>query len=153
MKFILIVVLIVGIGTAVAVSQKQTSTLKPTTETAIAQTTPAPSPTNFTAQFSIVTNGTTRIFTDPKYHNRSTDVFLTASNPNEIYVTKSHITWQDFFNTLPMKLTKDCLTTGTGQVFCSNNNGTLKFYLNNQEDSEALSKVIHPSDSLRVEYR
>src|SRR3990167_2725306 len=87
------------------------------------QTTPSPASTstptppaeekiNFTASFTIITDNITRSFKAEKYHNLSLDVYITVDDPTLIHVKKSGITWDDFFKTLPMKLTKDCLTTG-----------------------------------------
>ena len=100
------------------------------------------------ANFAIYTNGTFRIFTDSRYHNRSQDVFISSANPNR----KKGTTWNYFFKTLPMKLTKDCLTTGTGQVFCSNQTHTLKFFINGTKDDEALDREIKNEDQLLVSY-
>lgn len=114
-----------------------------------------PSPVEITASFEIYTNGTERIFTDPKYHNQSDDVYIASNNPNTVVVTKSGTTWNDFFDTLPMKLDKKCLTTGTGQVFCANDGdapGALRFYINDVEDPDALDKVIEDGNNLRVIY-
>lgn len=106
----------------------------------------------YTASFAIFTNGTFRIFSASMYHNLSSEVFIEAKNPNIVNVTKKGITWNDFFSTLPMKLTKQCLTTGTGQTFCTNNQGELKFYINARKDDEALNKIIQPGDKLLVSY-
>lgn len=115
-----------------------------------------PTPTeivDFTAEFSIVTNGTTRIFTDLRYHNLNKDVFIASSSPSTVNVKRAGVTWGDFFETLPMKLTKECLTTGTGQVFCTNQTSKLSFYINNIENPDALVYVIKPGDVLFVEYK
>lgn len=115
--------------------------------------TPAsPNPVDYTASFAIFTNGTFRIFTSPMYHNLSQDVFIQADNPNIIHVKKEGITWDDFFKTLPFSLKKDCLITGTKQTFCTNANGTLRFYLNGKEDANALDKKITEGDKLLVTY-
>lgn len=102
------------------------------------------------ASFAIFTNNTFRIFTDPKYHNQSNDVYMEEANI--VTVKKKGITWNDFFKTLPMKLTKDCLTTGTGQVFCTNDSQALKFYINGEMDTLALDKEIKEKDKLLVTY-
>lgn len=104
------------------------------------------------ASFAIFTNGTFRIFTAAMYHNRPSDVFIEASNPNIVHVKKAGITWDEFFKTLPMKLTRDCLTTGTGQTFCTSSSQTLKFYLNGRQASNALAKIIESGDQLLVTY-
>ena len=107
---------------------------------------------DFTAGFAIFTNGTFRVFTASMYHNLSKDVFIQTDDPNIVRVKKSGVTWDDFFKTLPFKLTKDCLTTGTKQTFCTNDNGKLRFYLNGKEDTSALDKQIARGDKLLVSY-
>lgn len=125
----------------------------------ITQTPPATSPSfqdekvDLKASFTILTKGTTRIFTDKKYHNLSEDVYLEASDSSIIHVKRKGITYDDFFETLPMKLTKDCLTTGTGQVFCTGQNGTLRFYLNDVEDKDLLDKEIRDKDKILIEFK
>ena len=104
------------------------------------------------ASFTIFTNGTLRIFTDSRYHNLSSDVYIESPNSTVVHVKKVEITWDGFFKTLPMKLTSDCLTTGTGQVFCTNETSALKFYINGQLDTAALSRVINSGDKLLVSY-
>lgn len=108
---------------------------------------------DISAKFKIITNGTTRIFTDSKYHNLSKDVYITSQNPNTIVVKKSDIKWSDFFKTLPMSLDKTCLVTGTKQTFCTNETGKLHFYINNTETPDALDNPIRNNDFLLVEYK
>lgn len=103
------------------------------------------------AKFTITTDKIIRNFSNPKYHNQSTDVFIQVDNPTVVYVKKSGITWSDFFKTLPMSLTKDCLTTGDGEKLC-NDKGVLKFYLNDLEDPDVLDKDIKHEDALKVTY-
>lgn len=115
--------------------------------------TPSPAieqPTNITASFTIKTGNITRIFKAEKYHNQSEDVYIEASDPTVVHVKKQGITWADFFNTLSMKLTKDCLTTGDGETFCNNQGGTLKFYLNDLEDPDLLQKPIRQGDKALI---
>ena len=111
-----------------------------------------PAPTDFTAVFEIFTNGTKRIFTAAKYHNKSLDVFIQSPDPSIIYVKKEGITWADFFNTLPFSLSKTCLVTGTKQTFCSTNDKKLRFFLNGIEMPDALDLMIKPGDTLRAIY-
>ena len=108
--------------------------------------------TDYTATFEIYTNGTKRIFTNSMYHNLSPDVYIESPNPHIINVKKTGITWSDFFNTLPMKLTKDCLVTGTKQTFCSSVNQKLRFILNNIETPNALDLEIINGDYLLISY-
>ena len=107
---------------------------------------------NYQASFAIFTNGTFRTFSDSMYHNLSEDVYIESSGLNIVNVKKPLVTWDDFFKTMPFKLTKECLTTGTGQTFCTNYNASLKFYLNEMPDPNALDKVINAKDRLLVSY-
>lgn len=104
------------------------------------------------AYFAIFTNGTFRVFTDPRYHNLSPDVFLEPPQVNTIRVKKDGITYQNFFNTLPMKLDKNCLTTGTNQTFCTGERNKLRFFINGKEDPNTLDKIILPNDKLLVTF-
>jgi len=122
-------------------SPTSTSTLTPLAEEKI----------NFTASFTVITDNITRSFKAEKYHNLSDDVYITVDDPTLIHVKKAGITWDDFFKTLPMKLTKDCLTTGDGEDLC-NDKGTLKFYLNNTETPDLLGKPIKESDKILIEF-
>jgi len=107
---------------------------------------------DYTASFAIYTKGTFRVFTSPKYHGLSQDVFIQKDNPNVVHVKKPQITWGDFFKTLPMELTKDCLTTGTKETFCTGNNGALKFYINGQKMDNFLQETINPEDKALISF-
>lgn len=104
------------------------------------------------ASFLIFTNGLKRDFSDAKYHKRSPDVYIQAERPAVVYITKSGITWGEFFNTLPMQLSKDCLKTGTGQTFCSGSDGTLSFYLRGVKAQNVLDLEIFDGDRLLATY-
>jgi hypothetical protein len=116
--------------------------------------TPSPTPKiiDYIATFEITTNGTKRDFSDRKYHNLTDYVYLSALDPNFVHVKKTGVTWQEFFDTLPMKLTSECLTTGTGQVFCTNSTKKLKFTLDNKDEPNALSMEIKPGAKLQISY-
>ena len=107
---------------------------------------------NIKASFTIVTNNITRSFKAEKYHNRSSNVYIESVDSTIVHVKKSGITWDDFFKTLPMKLTKDCLITGDGETLCVGANGTLKFYLNNIETPNLLDKEIRDGDKLLINF-
>ena len=148
-KIWLLVLVVFVILAAIFFLRPKTSTL-PNDQTSTPTVTPKP--TDITASFEIVTLGTKRIFTSTMYHNLSTDVYISAADPNQVHVKKEGTTWTDFFATLPMKLSKDCLTTGTGQTFCSNDSQRLKFFINDKEDPSALDKEINEGDKLLVTY-
>lgn len=132
-----------------------TQSSKPVTETVSPETptvTNTSSKVDYSASFAIFTNGTFRIFSASMYHNLSEDAYIGSSSPNIVNVKKAGITWDDFFKTLPMKLSRDCLTTGTGQTFCTGTGGTLKFYLNKTLNQNALERTINNGDQLLVTF-
>jgi hypothetical protein len=147
MKFFVvlaIIILIIASGAFLFVNLRTTERAK--TKPQISQI----KETNLKASFAIFTNGTYRIFDDPKYLNQSSDVFMEKANI--ITVKKSGITWSEFFKTLPMSLDKDCLVTGTGQTFCSNENSKLRFFINGIENPDALDEEINEDDKLLVTF-
>ncbi len=117
-----------------------------------AQTLPTSQPTNHTASFAIFTNGVFRVFTAPMYHNLSPEVFIENPSPNIIYVKKSNVTYNDFFNTLPFKLTRECITTGTGEKYCTGEKNKLRFFINGAENPNALDLIIQPNDRLLITF-
>jgi hypothetical protein len=152
----IVLVAVIASGGALFLNQTNFEKTKDTTSqpssAEVQKITPVDNEVDYSASFAIFTNSTFRIFTAPKYHNQSENVFIQADNPNIIHVKKSGVTWDDFFKTLPMKLTRDCLTTGTGQTFCTNSNSRLRFFINGREDTNALDKIIGEGDRLLVTY-
>ena len=133
-------------------SKKQAPATSPTPTTFEISPTQTEEKVDITASFEIYTNTTKRIFTASMYHNLSEDVYITSDNPSIIHVKKAGVTWADFFATLPMKLSKDCLVTGTKQTFCTGQEGSLRFFINDQENPDALDEVINGGDFLKVTY-
>ena len=111
-----------------------------------------PKNVDYKAKFSVTTNGTKRIFTNAMYHNLDDDVYIPTGNTSSVVVKKSGIVWADLFESLPMSLDKDCLITGTGQEFCSDDDNSLKFYLDDEENPDALDMEIMDGDELEVVY-
>lgn len=121
--------------------------------------TPSPSPNSIPelevdrkASFAIFTNGVFRDFSNNRYHNLDKNVFISSDAPNIVKVKRSGVTWNDFFKTLPMEITNDCLTTGTGQQFCNQGNQSLKFYLNGIKEENLLSGEIQDGDRALISF-
>ena len=107
---------------------------------------------NFTAEFDVYTEGVRRVFTSPMYHNLSRDVYITGVKPNTVHVKKKGITWKDFFGTLPMTLTYNCLVTGTGEKFCNGERGFLKFSLQGKSVKNFLELEIVKDDKALIQF-
>lgn len=150
--FLLIGIIVLGTGAFIVKNKNQFKPETPAVQTTDSKTGSLPTAVDITAAFAIYTNGTFRIFTASMYHNLSGDVFIESANPNIVHVKKRGTTWGDFFRTLPMKLTGDCLTTGTGQTFCSNETATLKFYINGEKVENFLNVEIKQNDKALISY-
>ena len=120
--FLLIGIIVLAAGAFLVKNKNQFKT-NPTVQTTQPEDASSPAAVDINAAFAIYTNGTFRIFTAVMYHNLSEDVFIESGNPNIVHVKKNGVTWGNFFGTLPMKLSAECLTTGTGQTFCNGEGG------------------------------
>lgn len=158
MKNMLFILLLLALGVGIGYLIFN-PTPTPVKELNFAKPTPTPyvvvmeqTPQDIAASFGIFTNGTFRTFTHPMYHNLEPEVFIEPTHPNIVHVKQNGLTWDYFFKSLPFLLNKDCLTTGTGQSFCTDEVDTLKFYINGVEEPNALDKVINHGDVLLVTY-
>jgi len=133
-------------------SMNQTRPTKISVSQTPSPTMDAPKNVNYEAKFAIYTNGVKRVFTNPMYHNLSKNVYLEASDPSIVHVKTDGTTWMNFFMTLPFKLGKDCITTGTNETFCMTKNATLKFYLNGVRNDNLLMEKIKDGDLALISY-
>ncbi|MCX6782913.1 MAG: hypothetical protein NTZ20_02880 [Candidatus Levybacteria bacterium] len=150
-----VIITLISLFGFIFLSNKQTAPESPSPKNNPSMATSESSATPITdikASFAIFTNGTFRVFTASMYHNLSKDAYIESSNPNIVHVKKARTTWNDFFSTLPFKLTSECLTTGTKETFCTGNRGTLKFYINGEQSNNALSQEINEGDKLLVTF-
>lgn len=148
MKIVIIIVTLFAVLGGILLSRtKPEQAPKPTSSPSVANKS-----IEISASFIIMTDKITRSFKAEKYHNQSPDVYIEASDPAKVHVTKNGITWDDFFKTLPMKLTEDCLTTGDGETICDGKNGSLKFYLNDIETLNLLDREIKEADRALIKF-
>lgn len=110
-----------------------------------------PEPGPFEASFAIFTDGILRSFANPKYHYLSEEVYI-GENSRSLSVKKQGTAWGDFFNTLPMTLTTDCLITGDGDRLCNSLAKQLKFYLNGELEPSLLDMEIKSQDVAVIIY-
>lgn len=145
------------IGMFVAVVYTKSNSQNQTTEITPVVATPTPekeieNDKEYTAHFEIYTNGTKRIFSQSMYMEQSPKVYIPTDDSTAVVVKGKNVTWSDFFATLPMSLSSDCLVTGTGQKFCETVTKKLTFYINDVETPNALNSVIAQDSTLKVVY-
>lgn len=150
MKIVILFLLIAGIGLYL---------LKPAslfTSQVVNEPSPSPSPAiidrDDLAGFGIYTNGTFRVFTNTRYHNQSEEIYIESTNPYVIHIKKEGATWGDFFKTLPMDLTNECILTGTKEKFCTGQSGTLKFYINGKKVDNFVEQKIKDGDRALITF-
>ena len=149
---VFILLLVGGVVLLKGVFQNQNPSTSPTSVPPSLTSTPQTQEVDLKASFQINTQGVVRSFKNPKYHLKTAEVYISADDPTVVHVTKIGVTWDDFFKTLPMKLTKDCLTTGDGETFCSGSGGTLRFYLNDKEDPDLLDRKIENGGKALIKF-
>ena len=152
---VILVVALLFVGSVVllrGVLENQKPSPSPTAISTSPSLTPQAEEVNLEASFQIITKGVVRSFKNPKYHFKSPEVYISPDDPSIVHVTRKGVTWDDFFKTLPMKLTKDCLTTGDGETFCTGPTGTLRFYINDIEDKGLLDREIKEGDKALIQF-
>jgi len=149
---ILIILILTSVLIILNKSQTPKTSVKTPTPTLSIQEEKVNPPVGGKASFSIVTGNITRSFKAEKYHNQSPDVYIDSVDSTIVHVKKKDITWNDFFKTLPMKLTKDCLITGDDETLCNGKNGTLKFYLNDVKTPNFLDRRIKDGDKALINF-
>lgn len=107
---------------------------------------------DYSAGFAVFIHNSFQNFSDPGFYNRSEELFIQAPNPNIISVKKNGKKWGDFFRTLPITITKNCLTMRAGQNYCTGQGGELKFYVNGVKTEDIEEKLILPGDTLLITY-
>lgn len=154
--FYILLLLALGVGIGYLIFNPNPTPIKALN---FAKPTPTPyvvamkiTPGEIAASFGVFTNGTPRTFDKSMYHNQDSNAFIEPQNPNIVHVKQTGLSWDYFFKTLPFLLNKECLTTGTGQSYCTDDVQKLRFYINGVEDPNALNKVIKNKDKLLVVY-
>ena len=147
-----IIVVFISISGFILFSKPQTTKTLVQTTTFTQEDEKVNPPAGGKASFTVVTGTTTRSFKAEKYHNQSPHVYIESLDPTIVHVKKTGITWEDFFKTLPMRLTKDCLITGDSETLCNGKSGTLKFYLNDTETPNLLDKEIRDGDKALINF-
>lgn len=104
------------------------------------------------AGIAIFVNGLPINLRDGKYHNLSEKAFLTNQNPGVVFIKKTDVTWGDFFKSLNIGLTQDCVFQGSREQLCEDELNSIKYFVNGQRIYSPFSRVISDSDRMLVSY-
>lgn len=103
------------------------------------------------ASLSIYINNIQVPTSSREFLNRSIDVYLTQEI-SIIHIANPEVSWDDFFKTLPVTVSKNCFVTQSSVSYCSGDNGVLKFYLNGEKKDNLLSLKIKDGDRSLVTF-
>ena len=91
-------------------------------------------------------------FSKERFQLRNAFVHLENNNGIVIHRHSQGITMGYFFDTLNLGLTPDCFTFDDGRKFCTNNDYTLKFYINERQVDDVRDYIIFEGDYILISY-
>ena len=87
-----------------------------------------------------------------RFQLRNAFVHLENNNGIVIHRHSQGITMEYFFETLNLGLSPDCFTFDDGRKFCTNNDYSLKFYINERQVDDLLDYIIFEGDYILISY-
>jgi len=90
--------------------------------------------------------------TKPQFQLQSPFIHLENSNGYVIHRHSKDVTIGYFFETLNLGLTQDCFVFHDGKKFCSNDDHTLKFYINEKKVDGLIDYLIFDGDFILISY-
>ena len=110
--------------------------------------------THVHADFKVYINGEeVKIYQDENLEkNKFTHMHPGQDEEDVIHVHAIGITLKQFFNTLNIKLSRNCIILEDGKEFCNSKSNTLKFYINSKLSEEAPDYEIIDLDKIFISY-
>lgn len=91
-------------------------------------------------------------FTQPQYQVQSPFIHLENNNGHVIHRHSEHVTIGYLFDTLNLELSQDCFVFQEGKKFCTNDDYTLKFYINEKRVDDIRDYLIFDGDYILISY-
>lgn len=93
------------------------------------------------ADFRLYINGNPLDFSQTKYQSvegkeLDPDVHLHNSNGYDIHIHKKGVTLGQFFKSLHITFSSNCLTLDTGEKYCNDSSNSLKMYVNGKQNNQ-----------------
>jgi hypothetical protein len=104
------------------------------------------------ASISVRNFGSEFDFTKPEFQLQSSFIHLENSNGHVIHRHSKNVTIEYLFETLNIGLLSDCIVFHDGTKFCSNEEYTLKFYINGKKVDELRDHIIFDGDLILISY-
>ncbi len=87
-----------------------------------------------------------------RFQLRNAFVHLENNNGIVIHRHSQGITMEYFFETLNLGLTQNCFTFDDGRKFCTNDDYSLKFYINERQVDDLRDYIIFEGDYILISY-
>jgi len=91
-------------------------------------------------------------FSLPAYQIKSSWIHFEGQDGNTIHRHASGVTLGYLFDTLRIKLTDQCFIFPDGREFCTNDDYSLKFYINHNQVPDIRNYVIKEDDRILISY-
>ena len=91
-------------------------------------------------------------FTTPAYQIKSSWIHFESADGRTIHRHSSGVTMGYLFGTLGLGVDDECFIFADGREFCTNEEYSLKFYINHDPVSEILTHVLQEGDRLLISY-
>jgi len=91
-------------------------------------------------------------FSSPAYQIKSSYIHFEGQDGDTIHRHASGVTLGFLFGTLGLGLTDECYIFGDGREFCTNDNNSLKFFINHDPVQSILSHVPKEGDKILISY-
>ncbi len=91
-------------------------------------------------------------FSAPAYQIKSSWIHFEGADGNTVHRHASGVTMGYLFGSLGLDLTDECFVFHDGREFCTNEDYSLKFYINHQRVDSILSYVGQEDDRILISY-
>lgn len=104
------------------------------------------------ASISIIILGDEFDLSKPKFQLQSPFIHLENNNGYVIHRHSEHVTLGYLFDTLNLKISQDCFVNPKGSKFCSNDDYSLKLYINENRVDDIQDYIIWDGDFILIAY-
>ena len=91
-------------------------------------------------------------FSSPAYQVKNRYIHFENNNGDTVHRHASNVTMGFLFKTLKIGLTDSCFTFPDKREFCTNDQYSLKFFVNHQKIPRLLDYVLHDNDRILISY-
>ena len=91
-------------------------------------------------------------FSSPAYQIKSSWIHFEGADGNTIHRHSSGVKMGYLFGTLGLGLTDECFVFKDGRDFCTNEDYSLKFYINHRQEDGILDHIGQESDRILISY-